>query len=1017
MKFKIAIVSLIMLCVQSIFAQTKIVSGTVLDDSGVPLPGVSVLIVGTIIGNSTDFDGKYSIEAKEGDILRFSYIGMTTADRIVGPENEIHLRMVVNTDQLDEVVVVGYGSQNRSAVTGAISTVSADDITETPFARADQALQGRVPGVTAINNGSPGSQPMIRIRGLGTVNGNNPLVVVDGVVGGDMGSLNPNDIESISVLKDASTAAIYGALGANGVILVTTKKGKSGSLRLNFDTWAGIQTQNKRYNLLNTEQYIQYATDLGNLQDPAAIPLRITDPQYASYLNTDTDWQDEIFQTGVQQSYSLSASGGGENSNYMMSVGYLDQEGIVRETSYTRFNFRANSDFTLGKFKVGETISISFNDDFSFTDGGFSPIEHAIKMAPYLKVHNPNNLGGFQGPTSGLDNQDSSNPVRILEHGSRDNRGENILGSLYASYEIANGLTLKTQGGLNHFTSLFQGFTPSYIDNENDGGGQHEQLYATISKGTSKFQSVSWTNSLNYIKTFKDVHNFDVLIVAESQKDKNISFFGGSQNSITNEIEQLSLENAQLSSSSREYARQGYLARLNYDYDRKYIFAASIRKDASSRFGTDNRWGTFPSVALGWNVAKESFLEDSSISNLKLRGSWGITGNDRIGNYRYSSSLTTDYNYSFGIDEELGVGTTATGPSDPSLKWEETSMLNVGIDLGLFKNKLNITLEYFNNKSDDLLMNEPIPPSVVIHNSTVAKNIGSVETKGFEVNIGYNQNEGDFTWGFNFNIGTAENKVLNLGATEAIFGGGFENQSISRTIVDEPMFHFYGFETDGIFQTQAEIDAHATQDNVEPGDIRFKDVNGRDTEGNLTGQPDGNIDADDRTIIGNPFPDFSYGLSANAEYKAFDFNMFWSGVSGNEIYNTNIFDLQGMVRLFNSSTDVLNRWTGPGTSNTIPRAAGAGTNVAVSDRFVEDGSFLRLKNIAIGYNIPVESDAISKLRIYISGQNIITISDYSGLDPEIGFYNPDKQENDQLGIDRGNYPTPKTITFGLQMSF
>ncbi|PCJ96279.1 MAG: SusC/RagA family TonB-linked outer membrane protein [Flavobacteriaceae bacterium] len=988
-----------------IFAQ-QTVTGTVLDADG-PLPGANVLVKGSNNGTMTDFDGKFTLNNVSSDaILVITYIGYLRKETQVNGQFTINVTLLEDVNALDEVVIVGYGKQSRAVVTGAVSQINADQISELPVSRADQALQGRASGVTVINNGSPGSPPVIRIRGLGTVNSNQPLTVIDGVVGANLGDLNANDIESISILKDASTAAIYGALGANGVIVVTTKKGKGGALKLNFNTWVGVQSQNKRYDLLNTDEYVQYAREFGQLQDPVAVPVRITDPQYASYLNTNTDWQDEIFQTGFQQNYNISASGGNENSNYLMSLGYLEQDGIIKATDYSRVNFRANSDFTYGKFKLGESFSVSFNDNVGYPTGGRSQLEHAIKMAPYFEVYNASNLGGYQGPTSGLDNQDAENPVRGLEFGNRNFGSENLLGNLYASYELIEGLTLKTQGGINYTNSLYEQFIPSYIDNENDGGGQHQQLFASITKNTTKFESYSWTNSLDYVKTFNESHNLNVLLVGEVQNNTYKEVRASSTNDVSDEINQLTLNNASLTSRSTEYTRQGYLARVNYDYDNKYIFAASIRADASSRFGKDSRWGTFPSVALGWNVAKEEFLINSSISNLKLRGSWGVTGNDAIGDYRYSSSLTSNYNYPFGANEALGVGTTATGPADSTLKWEETSMTNIGVDLGFLNNSLNFAFEYYKNKSDDLLMNEPLPPSMIIHNNSVTRNIGSVETSGFEMVIGYNDYEGDFTWGVNFNMGTSKNEVLNLGATEAIFGGGFENQNITRTIVGEPMFHFYGYETDGIFQTQGEIDSYATQNNVAPGDIRFKDTN-----------EDGVIDADDRTIIGNPFPDFTFGLSTNAKYKNFDFSMFWSGMTGNEIYNTNIYDLEGMTRLFNSGTAVLNRWTGEGTSNTVPRAFGAPSNVNVSDRFVEDGSFARLKNLSIGYKIPLSSDVVSKLRIYISGQNLITISDYSGLDAEIGFFNPNNQNNGSMGIDRGNYPTPKTYTVGLQMSF
>ncbi|MCF6224026.1 MAG: TonB-dependent receptor [Flavobacteriaceae bacterium] len=996
---------MVMMITSSVIFAQQTVSGTVSDANG-PLPGANIIVKGTTNGETTDFDGNFTLNDVPSDgTLVITFLGFASQEISVNGQSTINVTMVEDANALDEVIVVGYGSQSRAVVTGAITTIGTKEITELPITRADQALQGRAAGVTVTNNGSPGSNATIRIRGLGTVNNNSPLVVIDGVIGGRLSDLNPNDIETITVLKDASTAAIYGALGSNGVILVVTKKGQSGVMKLNFDSWVGAQVQKNRFDLLNTEQYIQYATEIGQLQNPVAIPLRITDPQYASYLDTDTDWQDALVQVGLGQNYNISASGGGENSNYMMSVGYLDQEGTITSTGYSRLNLRANSDFTLGKFKIGQRFSASFSNTNPFRS---NPFVNAIRMTPYFKVYNPDNLGGFQGPTSSLDNSDPRNPVRGVELPTRDNTSNNFLGNAYVSYEIIEGLTLKTDFAISTVNWWNETFDPSYNDNENDGGGQHTRLWAIITKDTGRSTSFNWTNSLDYSKTFNDVHNFNGLLIAEMQQVDGVTLNTTSTNPVTDELENISNNESNVRSSSREYFRQGFLARVNYDYDGKYIVAASIRADASSRFGSENRWGTFPSLAVGWNIIKEDFLSESDLlSNLKVRSSWGVTGSDRIGDYQYSSGLTTNYNYNFGLNEVLGVGTTAIGPADPTLKWEETTMFNVGVDVGFFNNALSLTLEYYNNRSDDLLMREPLAPSLIVHNNSIARNVGSVETTGFEMTIDYNHSKGgDFTWGVNFNLGTSQNEVLSLGATSQLTGGVFRNQAISRTVVGEPMFQFFGLQTDGIFQTQAEVDAAPSQSSAEPGDIRFKDNNG-----------DGVINDGDRVFIGNPFPDLTFGLSANASYKNLDFAMFWSGVSGNSIYNALLYDLDGMTRLFNGSTAMLDRWTGPGTSNTIPRALGAPRNVSVSDRFVEDGSFVRLRNLAVGYTIPLKNELISKFRVYFSAQNLITFTEYSGLDPEVGFANPGNQRNDLLGIDTGNYPTPVSYTFGLQISF
>ncbi|MFY0654584.1 MAG: TonB-dependent receptor, partial [Cyclobacteriaceae bacterium] len=999
------------------------VTGKITDENSQGLPGASVVVSGTSKGTTTDLDGNYSLEAPSDATLTISFVGYKTLEIPVGGRSKIDIQMIVDAEQLEEIVVVGYGQQKRAEVTGAISSISSEDITAVPITSAEQALQGRAAGVSVVSNGVPGSSPIIRIRGVGTMNDNSPLIVVDGIIGARLEDLNPSDIESFEILKDASTTAIYGALGANGVVLVTTKKGKSGKARITFDSWTGVQTQNKRFDLLNTDQYIQYATEIGQLQNPVAVPARITDPQYASYRNIDTDWQDALFQSGVMQNYSLGVSGGTENSSYMISAGYVDQEGIITNTGFNRFNLRANSDFTSGNLKVGQTLNVSVTEQNPyFNGGGRSPIEHVIKMAPYLPVYNPDNLGGFQGPLSPLDNQDAENPIRVLELDQRTNNGETVQGTVYTQYEIIEGLQAKTQLGVNYRNTLYENFVPMFDDAQNDGGGQHFRDRALITKNTTKSRSIIWTNSLSYSKTINDRHNIQALVLYESQASDWSQVNASSNNLITDQIDQLSLFEASLSSRSTEYRRKGYLGRINYNYDGKYIFAASMRRDASSRFGANNRWGNFPSVALGWRMSEETFLSGNDfISNLKLRGSWGVVGNDRIGDYSYSATLTNNYNYSIGAGEALAIGTTAAGPPSPDLKWEETTMINIGVDFGVLGDKLTLALEYYKNKSNDLLMYVPLSPSLGYHSPSLPKNVGSVETKGVEMVLGYNDREGELQWSANLNLGSSTNEVISLGDVAALQGGGFENQNITRAVVGEPLFHFYGHVMDGIFQTDADVSSHATQQNAQAGDIRFKDIAGAPDENGNPTAPDGVIDANDRTVIGNPYPKLNYGLSANAEYKNFDLSFFITGVAGNDIYNTNKYDLEGMPRLFNSGVAVLNRWTGPNTSNTVPRALGAGENVGVSTRFVESGAYTRLRNISIGYNIPstVLGDKISKLRIYVSGQNLITLTGYSGLDPEIGTHTTTNstQQNFQLGIDRGNFPQPKSFVAGVQLSF
>tara|TARA_R110002096_G_scaffold436083_1_gene667046 strand:+ start:3145 stop:6129 length:2985 start_codon:yes stop_codon:yes gene_type:complete len=994
MKLKLLGMALVMLCIQNAFSQTKTVSGVVSDESGVPLPGVNVLLKGTTTGTTTDFDGNYTINnVSTNSILVFSYIGFATQEIFYSGQDKLNVNLSEDAGVLDEIVIVGYGKQSRAEVTGAVSSIAAKEIAALPVSNPEEALQGRAAGVLVVNTGSPGSAPVVRIRGVTTFGDNSPLYVVDGIIVGGLSAINPIDIESINVLKDASTTAVYGAQGANGVIVVTTKTGKPGKPTLEFSTFAGFQTQNERYDLLNTLEYLKYANNaFGTIPN-------------SSFLTSgnNTDWQDAIYRTGLIESYDFAYSGGGDTNNFRFSAGYFEREGIIIETGFERYSFRLNSNFEQGKFKFGQTLGLNFSkQNPELASGGRSLLEHAIKSAPYLPVYNPSNLGGFQGPSSAGDGQDAENPVRIMQIGEATNKSVGILGNVYAEYEILEGLSFKTNVGLDYFNFNNDAFTPSFNDND----GTHSQAFAQVNKNSGFGKVVIFTNSINYEKSFADVHNFDFLLLAE---DYNSTFEGtsaSSRNEITDEIKQV-VQNVSTTatSGSSEYNRIGYLGRVNYNYDDKYLIAASIRRDASSRFGKNNRWGWFPSLALGWNIANENFLSGSDINTLKLRGSWGIAGNDKIGNYLYSASLNSIYTYP--INGLPAVGTTSAGLANADLKWEENEQLNIGLDFGLLNNRITGSLEYFKSTSEDLLVFLPTPTSLGNPSGGLTQNAGSVESSGFELVLGYSDTEGDFTWSADLNLGTSSNNTISTAGLEELTGGNFENENITRLAEGESLFHFYGLVTDGIYQNQAEVEAVFTanpgQTTVKPGDIRFKDLNG-----------DGNITEADRAIIGDPFPDITYGLNLDADYKNFDLNIFINGLQGRDLYNTNIYDLEGMPRLFNAGTAVLDRWTPTNPSTTVPRAGGAPQNLALSDRFVEDGSYVRLKNITLGYTLPdgVAGNIFSKFRLYLSAQNLVTITDYSGLDPEVGNGN-----SFDFGIDRGGYPQPKTFLLGLQVEF
>ncbi len=1001
--------------------QQLAIKGTITDAStGEPLTGANVLIKGTQRGVVCDLSGKYSIDAKAGDILVFSFIGYMSEEVTVADQAIIDIALAPNIQSLDEVVVVGYGTQKRTEVTGAISSVSSEKLTALPTSGLDQALQGRAAGLTVISNGAPGYSSTMRVRGISTVNDANPLYVVDGVVTTTISNISPSDIESIEVLKDASTAAIYGSLGSNGVIMVTTKKGKAGNVVVALDGYYGVQYTKARYDLMNSAQYEEYATG-----GAFTTPTVYTDPAYADRTTAaETDWQDEIYQNGPMQDYNLSLSGGTENSTFRLSAGYLNQQGIVIKTGLERYNFRVNSDFKKGRLKIGENLSLSYSTQNPLADnGGRSLLEHAIKMAPYLPVYNPDNPGGFQGPTSSVDGQDAENPVRIMEHNSLKTNIQDILGNIYGELELIKGLKFRTNLGLQDERIVSNQLFPTYND-DNLGGNTHRATFANIFKNRATYSAFLFTNNFTYNLTLADKHNFELLALTEYSAVNSTVLNTNSRNELSNAVNEVSNTNPSLSSGTINYYRISYLGRLNYNFDQKYLFSASWRTDASSRFGANKRWGTFPSVSVGWNLAKEAFLSNVPyLSNLKLRGSWGRAGNDKIADYAYSSSLTSNMNYTFG--NALLVGTTAAGRPNADLKWEEITMTNVGLDLGLLNNQFTLSVEYYINKSDDLLMQVPLPLSSGDWTGTIPQNAGSMETKGFELQLGFNDFEGDFQWSANLNLGTFKNEVLSLGGATYISGFGFEGEDLNRCEIGEPAFFFYGWDFDGIFQSASEAENYMggsqhTLNASTAGDFRIKDTNG-----------DGVISATDRTNIGNPFPKMTLGLDLNASYKGLDLNVFISGVYGNKLYNTNLYDLQAMPRLFNAGVEVLDRWTPTNPSNTIPRAGAVAANAQASSRFVEDGAYTKLKNITLGYTLPSSllKNKLTKLRIYVSAQNMICLTKYSGLDPEVGRYTSNgtvlgqigapqtTAQNYANGIDVGNYPIPKSVIAGFQITF
>ena len=995
----------------------QVITGKVTDENTEGLPGVNILVKGTTTGTVTDVSGDYRITVLDASaVLVFSSVGYETQEVIVGNQSTINLQMTPDIQSLSEIVVVGYGTQERAKVTGAISTVSSEELNALPVPSLDAALQGRAAGVTVTNIGSPGANPLVRIRGIGTVGDNDPLYVIDGMPAGGLNSINPNDIESIDILKDASAAAIYGSRAANGVILVTTKKGRAGKTVVNVDSYYGLQKAWKQWDLLNVDQYLDYGRDL-QTNGGQPVPQRFDD--LGEFANVETDWQDEMFQTAAIQDHNISISGGSENVTFNVGAGYFNQEGIMLGTGFERVSFRANTNFKIGsRLNIGQTLTLAHtNRNVEPFSGGRSQIEHMIKSVPYIPVYDASRPGGFRAPDR-LDGSDPENPVMNATLRQNDVTDLKLLGTAFAELEIIDGLKYKFLLGLDvNYGTQFQ-FTPIF-----DAGDFSLNPTADISDNRSTFISPLVSNQLSYNKSFGS-HNIEALAVIEKQTFTRSNVSGAGENSLTSDIRVLNgVESPTVGGTKTEYALISYIGRVNYDYDGKYLIGASIRRDGGSRFGPDNKWGTFPSVSAGWRISEEGFMEGirDVISDLKLRGSWGQTGNDKIGDYAYQATINGNFNYNF--DGTLVPASIINSLANEDIKWETTVMTNIGFDLGLLDNQFTLSFEWFKNETQDMLLGVPIPPSLGYDIAPVA-NVGNVENRGIEAMLGYRKSTGNFQWSVNGNISFIENELTSLGIGNTIFGPAFEGDPTTYTEENQPIAYFYGWVVDGIYQEGDDLSA---QPNASPGDIRFKDIAGPpDEDGNPTG-PDGIIDANDRTNIGHFLPDVTYGLNATANWRGFDFTIFLQGVSGNDILNTNIYDLEGMTRLFNAGTAVLDRWTPENPDTDVPRAVTGdpNRNSRLSTRYIEDGSYLRIKNLAIGYTLPNEllnsfgNGFITNVRIYLSSQNLLTLTDYSGYDPEIGRRSDFTAQNASLstGVDYGQFPQARTFLAGIQIGF
>jgi TonB-linked SusC/RagA family outer membrane protein len=996
------------LCLLTSAAWAQTVSGTVTDEDGLPLPGVNVLVLGSGSGTVTDLDGKYSLTSPNNDdILRFSYIGFEPQEIAVDGQSVIDVTLGPDAGVLEEVVVVGYGSQAREAVTGAVSSINSDEVSALTVTNLGEALQGRLAGVQVINSGAPGVGPQIRVRGIGSISfGSGPLYVVDGVPGaGGLNQFDTRDIESINVLKDASATAVYGSRASNGVILIETKKGRnSGGINLTLESTVGVQTQNRRFDVLNTEQYINYAETLTGAPLARDFDQPVYEGADRTFRETDTDWQDALFQDGLITQNSLHLSGGNDRSTFFSSFGYLQQEGVVIGSPYERYNFRINSEHNISedsRFKFGQTLLIVYDDrDVQPRLGGRTQFLQAVQSLPYQPIYNPNNVGGFSGADQGQDSADPGNPILAANLLTNTDRVFKALGTAYTSYEITQGLEAQLFFGANFSTFRNVRLTPVYESTVpqdlNQVGETRSTSWSPLYRAMLSFDRLYGDHSINAVAVGEIQNQFgNFLSLNAEQPNPALDVFSGGTDFLG-------------SGNPREETLRSFVSRVTYGYQGKYYATFSFRRDGSSIFAPGNQVENFPAGAIGWNISEEPFMDGTAFSLLKARASYGRTGSIGIGPYGFQDPINAGLGPNFGREgTNQPIVSFISSLANSELSWELTDMLNIGLDMGFFNNRLNFSMEYYDREVDNLILNVQLPPSVGV--GSTRQNVGAMRNTGFEFQGQYYGNpRGAFQWDVSLNLSTNTNEVLRLaseddvlfGNNDAAYTGDFPS-TITR--VGDPIYSFFGFETDGIFQTQQEVENAPTQQNAAPGDIRFVDQNG-----------DGEITAADRVILGSYLPDFTYGLNFNARYRNFDFNIFFNGSQGNDVYNGMASLLTQTNRLFNVGTDILDAWTPTNTSTDVPRIAlnDPNNNRRVSDRFLEDGSYLRLRGLTVGYTFPLTNDDfVSNLRLYLTGQNLFTITGYSGLDPEIsGGIN-------STGFDNGDYPAARSFIFGARIGF
>ncbi len=1008
------------------FAQQHTVTGTIVDETNFGMPGVTILELGTLNGAITDLDGNFSITVASPDAtLEISYVGYRSIKIPINGRTKIDTKLQPAQELLDEVVVIGYGTQQKRVVTGSIASVGADEITSTPVLRVEQALQGRTPGVQVTNlSGQPGEAPTIRIRGAGTTGNADPLYVVDGMVVGGIDYLNPGDIESMDVLKDAASAAIYGARAANGVVLITTKKGTAGAMNVTYSGYYGIQNVAKQIDMLDAEQYRM-------LMNEGARNAGLSQPfDLQEIPKHNTNWQEALFvKNAPMTNHEISVTGGSDRSTYSSSVSYFSQEGIIggNKSQFDRITARLNSTHQVNdKFRFGNNLSysqitrrgIASNQSFN---GAYSS---ALNMDPLTPIYeeDPDILAQAPysiepvlvdalGRTYGISRYVGAevvNPLALLEIQTNETRVDKVVGNIFGELEMIEGLKFNTSLGIDLAFVMNDGHRPLFFLN----GAQNNTDKTSVYKQIDRYFTWQWDNTLSYTKRIND-HNFSLLVGTSAQKGNYENLYGFNAKVPLTDPNNVYLNMAEdtvwiATGGADHNSLASVFGRLTYDYQGRYALTAIIRRDGSSRFGPNNRYGTFPSVGVSWVMSEESFFPSlGPIDLVKFRASYGINGNENIGNWQFISTLNKSRGYIFAGGRMIGASPSYVENAD--IRWEQSEQFNAALDISGFDNRMTASVDYYIKTTKDLLEVIPIPGHV--GNDPPVANVGSVQNKGIELAVNWRNYGRDLRYNVGVNASYNQNKMTKIGNEEGVLPGASWAIAgmVTRAEVGLPIGYFWGYVTDGIFQNQSEVFAHIgstgkpLQPNAKPGDVRFVDVNG-----------DGVINADDRTMIGNPTPAWTLGFNGNIEYKNFDFSVLIIGTYGNDVFNG---AQRQDLRYTNRPVSALDRWTEEGSSNTVPRYTwiDVNNNYRVSDLYIEDGSFVRIKNVQLGYTIPrpiLTRMGALNWRFYVSAENLFTLTKYTGPDPEIGA-----MTSFDIGIDRGIYPQARIFRVGTSITF